>query len=120
MSVLLYLAIIGIYFLYKWSIATYDFFEKQGIRSRKPLPLFGSQLFFIIRVKSIIDIVTEWYNEFQDEKVSGIFELRRPVALIRDPKIAKLLAVKDFDHFMDHRSVISEDVDPMFGKILSF
>lgn len=51
-------------------------------------------------------------------RVSGLFEFRRPVVFVRDPKIVKHLAVKEFDHFMDHRVVITEDIDPMFGKSL--
>lgn len=38
--------------------------------------------------------------------------------MIRDPKLIKLLAVKEIDHFTDHRVVITEDIDPMFGKAL--
>lgn len=37
---------------------------------------------------------------------------------VRDPKIVKQLAIKEFDYFMDHRSVITENIDPMFGKAL--
>lgn len=37
---------------------------------------------------------------------------------VRDPKIAKCLGVKDFDYFSDHRAIVPEDVDPMFGKTL--
>lgn len=47
-----------------------------------------------------------------------MFEFRRPVVMIRDPKLIKLLAVKEIDHFMDHRVVITEEIDPMFGKAL--
>jgi cytochrome P450 family 9 len=51
-------------------------------------------------------------------RATGLFEFRRPVVLIRDPKLVKHLAVKDFDHFMDHRVLITEELDPMFGKTL--
>lgn len=51
-------------------------------------------------------------------RLSGLFEFRRPIVLLKDPKLIKLLAVKDFDYFTDHRSLISEDTDPMFGKTL--
>ena len=37
---------------------------------------------------------------------------------IRDPKLVKKLAVKDFDNFVDHRVIIDETVDKMFGKAL--
>jgi cytochrome P450 family 9 len=42
----------------------------------------------------------------------------KPVFLIRDPQIIKQIAVKDFEHFMDHRVFISEELDPLFGKSL--
>ena len=38
--------------------------------------------------------------------------------MVRDPKIIKQLAVKEFDHFMDHRQLITEEMDPLFGKAL--
>jgi cytochrome P450 family 9 len=40
------------------------------------------------------------------------------VLLLRDPKLIKQLAVKDFDYFMDHRTIVSEEADNLFGKNL--
>lgn len=51
-------------------------------------------------------------------RISGLFEFRRPFVFVRDPKIVKHLAIKEFDYFMDHRSVITKEIDPMFGKAL--
>lgn len=47
-----------------------------------------------------------------------MFQFRNPVFFIRDPKLVKKLAVKDFDNFLDHRVFIDEDADKMFGKSL--
>lgn len=47
-----------------------------------------------------------------------MFEFRRPVYFVRDPKLAKKLAVKDFDYFMDHRVVLDDNIDKLFGKSL--
>ena len=60
-------------------------------------------------------LVKNYLNHF---RISGLFEFRRPVVLIKDPQIIKQLTVKDFDHFTDHRVVITEDMDPLFGKTL--
>jgi cytochrome P450 family 9 len=51
-------------------------------------------------------------------RIIGMFEFRRPVYFVRDPKLAKKLAVKDFDYFMDHRVVLDESIDKLFGKSL--
>ncbi|KAG5671809.1 hypothetical protein PVAND_001984 [Polypedilum vanderplanki] len=112
------LCITTVYLIYKWSISTFDYFEKQGIPYNKPLPLVGSNINTFFDRKPFIDVLHKWYNEFKNERLSGLFEFRRPAVLVKDPKLIKQLAVKDFEHFMDHRSVIDEDVDPLFGKNL--
>lgn len=67
---------------------------------------------------SFPDMMWSNYKKFKDEKVVGMFDFKQPVYLIRDPEIVKYLAVKEFDSFTDHRSVIDEDIDPLFGKSL--
>lgn len=37
---------------------------------------------------------------------------------MRDPKLIKQLAVKDFDYFMNHRNFVTEEMDDFFGKTL--
>lgn len=57
-----------VYVFYKWSTATYDFFEKQGIPFRKPLPLFGTNINMVLKSKPFVDVLKEWYYEFENEK----------------------------------------------------
>lgn len=47
-----------------------------------------------------------------------MFQFLKPMFFIRDPKLLKKLAIKDFDHFPDHRTIIDEKVDKLFGKSL--
>lgn len=49
-------------------------------------------------------------------RIFGMFDFRKPFYFIRDPEIIKQLAVKDFDHFENHRSFIDEDVDLLFVR----
>lgn len=44
--------------------------------------------------------------------------MRKPFYCVRDPEVLKQIAVKDFDHFEDHRSFVDETVDAMFGNSL--
>lgn len=48
----------------------------------------------------------------------GLHQFTNPVLMIRDPELIKKITVKDFDSFMNHRVVISEDNEPIFGKNL--
>jgi hypothetical protein len=43
-----------------------------------------------------------------------------PVLLLRDPELIKMVTVKDFEHFLDRQFLISEEVEPLFGKALFF
>lgn len=51
-------------------------------------------------------------------RISGMFEFRHPTYFIRDPEIIKRLTIKEFDSFMDHRLVLSEEAEPLFAKAL--
>lgn len=44
------------------------------------------------------------------DRILGIFEFRKPGIVLRDPETIKQLAVKDFDHFEDHRNIIDDKV----------
>lgn len=51
-------------------------------------------------------------------RVFGIFDVGQPIIVLKDPEIIKQLAVKDFDSFIDHRVVIDEKLDSLFGNSL--
>ncbi|XP_059611831.1 uncharacterized protein LOC132258517 [Phlebotomus argentipes] len=106
------------FFAYKWSIATYDTFEKRGLKFIPPIPFFGNSKHMILQTKNFADALNEMYNYFPAEKFHGMFEMRRPVFFIRDPELIKQLTVKDFDHFLDHRLNIDENHEPLFGRNL--
>lgn len=44
--------------------------------------------------------------------------MNSPMFLIRDPQLVKKICVKDFDNFMDHRVILDETHDKLFGKAL--
>lgn len=47
-----------------------------------------------------------------------MYQLSSPTLLILDPDLIKLVAVKDFEHFMDHRSIIPDNADPLWTRNL--
>lgn len=56
--------------------------------------------------------------KFEIYRIIGLFDFRVPFFMIRDPEVIKQLAVKDFDHFEDHRSFVDENTDRLFGNSL--
>lgn len=41
-----------------------------------------------------------------------------PMYVVTDPQLVKQLCVKDFDSFSDHRVLLDDTVDKLFGKAL--
>jgi len=112
-------AIVAIIFLvHKFLSREYDYFEKKGIPFNKPKFIIGSRMDFIVRNKSLLAVMQDFYNEFRNEKISGIFDFSSPVYIIRDPQLIKQLAVKEFDHFVDHKVMIDGDPNSLFGRAL--
>lgn len=48
----------------------------------------------------------------------GYFTFITPGLVVRDIKMIKKIAIEDFDHFLDHNSVVNGDSDPLFGRNL--
>ena len=47
-----------------------------------------------------------------------MFEFSKPIFIIRDPKLIKQMAIKDFDNFTDHRVFFDESMNKILGKSL--
>lgn len=118
MLLLLYAIIVTLFLLYELLKHKDDYFVKKGIPFSKPKFLVGSRQDLLLRNSSLAETVQSWYNEFRNDKVSGLFEFSTPTFIVRDPKLLKKLTVKDFDSFADHKLFLSEEVDPLFGKAL--
>lgn len=61
---------------------------------------------------------TTFRSQFSVCRISGLFDSRTPLFVIRDPGLLKQLTVKHFDHFPDHKSFVDEKVDVLFGNNL--
>jgi len=72
----------------------------------------------VFRALSFPDFVIYMYNKLKGHKYGGMYQFMRPVVLLRDPELIKMVTVKDFEHFLDHQLPITEEVDPLFGKAL--
>ncbi|PNF23399.1 Cytochrome P450 9e2 [Cryptotermes secundus] len=104
-----------LYLLGTW---THDHFSKKNVPHLKPVPFFGNMGPVTLRIASFPELVVGWYNRLKGNKFGGVYEFLNPVILLRDPELIKMVTVKDFEHFLDHRAPISEEAEPLFGKAL--
>ncbi|GLH10351.1 Probable cytochrome P450 6d4 [Gryllus bimaculatus] len=97
----------------------YDYFQRRGIPSTKPrFPFFGDFVAVMTGFRAFTDAIQDFYDKGKGHGVFGVFEITRPILWIRDPELLKVVGVKEFDNFMNHRSFASEKTDPIFGKNL--
>lgn len=113
----LWIVLVLLYLLYKWCTAGHDYFRKRGIPFEEPLPLVGNLLSMILGRESIVDITKRSYYQFKGSKVFGFFNFNQKVYIVTDPEIIKRITIKDFDHFVNHDTIISH-LDRLFAKTL--
>ncbi|CAG7729180.1 unnamed protein product [Allacma fusca] len=58
------------------------------------------------------------YKQLKGKRFGGYMELWRPVLFITDLELAKRIYIKDFDHFVNRRSIEIEKHDPHFHLVL--
>lgn len=108
--------------LYRLLTRNNDYFHDKPIPSMAVTPLFGSTGPLLLRKFTFGGFVEYIYNKYPSAKVFGLFDTITPIFVVRDPELIKKITIKDFDHFVDHRSVFgnSENDSPyvLFGKSL--
>ncbi|XP_063916959.1 cytochrome P450 9e2-like isoform X2 [Zophobas morio] len=82
------------------------------------MPIFGDSWEIIFRKQAPPEVIQKMYNYNKDSRYVGVYQFTIPSLIIRDPELIKQVAVKDFDHFVDHRGFISAEADPLFGNNL--
>ncbi|XP_031617239.1 probable cytochrome P450 6d5 [Contarinia nasturtii] len=105
-----------VYFLVK---RTYSYWERNGFKT-----LAGSNLIFghfqgiIFRKEFVGSLVKRLYDS-TSEPFIGIYSILRPILLIRDPELIRMILIKDFEHFTDRGVYCNEEKDPLSGHLFA-
>ncbi|XP_014244280.1 probable cytochrome P450 6a13 [Cimex lectularius] len=105
--------------LYIYLIWTYDYWKKKKVPFPEPIAVFGNIKDIVLLKKFPGACHREIYWEYPNEKFVGIYQLRNPSLLIRDPELIKRILVKDFDHFMNRGFHIDEKREPLTGHLVN-
>jgi hypothetical protein len=54
--------------VYKWSVETFDYYDKIGIPYEKPMPLVGNMWKLVTQKESFVDITRESYRKFKKSR----------------------------------------------------
>lgn len=105
-----------VYFTY---LRYLSFFSKQDVKYIRGWPLVGSMLDLIRGKSSFAELFQSFYNAFPNERFIGTYEMTgSPVYIIRDPELIKQITIKDFEHFVNHRTSVGETSDSLLSRSL--
>lgn len=112
-GVLIVTVIAALFYVY-WSFKkSYSYFECHGVPYLKPNFFFGNMADAILLRKSLSEVYREIYNNLASHKFGGVYVLREPTFIIRDPELVKNVLVKDFAYFCDRGISVNPEVDPL-------
>lgn len=57
-----------VWLFYKWSVNTFDYYEKLGVPYEKPIPLFGNMLNLVLGKQSMVELTQNSYDNFKKSK----------------------------------------------------
>ncbi|KAL5283302.1 hypothetical protein ACFFRR_005904 [Megaselia abdita] len=92
---------------YYWVKKTYSFFDGKNIEHDKPYPIIGSMKEVLMKKVNFLDMIVILYQKF-NSSIVGIYDTKTPMYLIRNPEVLRQIAIKDFDHFMNHRTFFDD------------
>ncbi|XP_039310445.1 cytochrome P450 9e2 [Solenopsis invicta] len=95
-----------------------NYFDRLQIPYVQPIPILGNMARVIFGRMSMAERIRSIYNLFPDEKYVGFYDFTRPTFIIRDPEIISTIAIKHFDNFCNHRSVVNESLDSIASRNL--
>ncbi|XP_059051538.1 cytochrome P450 9e2-like isoform X2 [Achroia grisella] len=105
------------YYIYVYKKIHY-FFRNKDVKFLPGVPIFGNMYDSTFGKKHYIEDLETVYKAFPNEKYVGLIEGCAPIVLIRDPELIKIITIKDFDYFVNHKQFFDEDTDPLIGGSL--
>lgn len=102
------------YFLIKPQL----YWKKQNVPQGFPYPLLGENFKSFVGLETTTEMIQNIYNSYKNRRYVGMYQGTLPTLMLRDPELIKQVTVKDFDHFVNHRPIVSENQDPVWNRNL--
>lgn len=109
--------VVFVIFLYVTLIKPYFYWKERNVPYKTPFPLVGNMGPVVLRLKTMADNLDEFYNGIEG-RYKGFYGFLKPMLMVKDVELIKQITVKDFDSFLDHRDIIPEELEPLFGRAL--
>lgn len=112
--------ILTILYLYKHFIYHYKYWKTLGVPHTDPVPLLGHFADPTLGRKSSVKTIDSLYKHFQGHRYFGMYQLRHPMLVLRDPELVNVVLTRDFGSFHDRvLSRKSFEYDPLFEHLVN-
>lgn len=112
--------VLGFLLIYHYLWKSMTRFKELNVPYKTPIPIIGNMAPTVFRKVSMHECLEDLYHRFPNVKYFGVYHFVSPVIVIKDPELITTIAVKNFDNFTDHVSVVDEKIDPLSGNGLFF
>lgn len=94
-------AIVGIVVvaIYLYGTRNFKYWTKRGVKHDKPVPLFGTDMKRLLLQRSVVQMATDAYRKYPNERFVGYYRGSVPELVVRDPDLIKQIITNDFAYF---------------------
>lgn len=94
-----------------------NYWRKRGVPTADGvLPYFGHTLPVITMRKNYGMVCDDIYKKFKDRSMVGLYNMRRPVLLLREPELIKTVLQTGFTNYHENGLKIDPELDPLLAK----
>ena len=98
------------------AIRQYTYWKRRRLLHMDVMPLIGNNAPLFLRKESFPEHSQKLYETYPEARYYGTFDFNTPVMIVKDPELIREVCVKNFDNFPDHRSFVTEEMDPIVGR----
>ncbi|CAH1645291.1 unnamed protein product [Spodoptera littoralis] len=111
------LSFLILYVIFEFKKIHYNF-KKHGIKFKAGYPIFGNTFNSTFLFKHLIEDIDAVYTAFPEERYVGFIEGMKPIILVRDPELMKIITIKDFHYFVNRKEMFPKEIEPLLGSSL--
>jgi len=99
--------------IYYYCTSTFNVWKKLNVPYVRPIPLFGNYMNVALGIENPMEVYKKVYYELAGHKYGGMFQMRTPYLMIRDPETINNILIKDFSFFNDRGIHMDFSIEPL-------
>ncbi|XP_058794364.1 cytochrome P450 6A1-like [Phymastichus coffea] len=106
--------IVYLYFKY----ISFNYWKKLNVPYESPSFPFGNvPISYFLGYLPIGDLVKATYDRFKKHPFHGIYIFHKPILVVNDPELVKIVLIRDFSKFIDRGWYHDEKTDPLSNNL---